>query len=96
MKALIFTATVLAAVPAFAGGSISKDEALSEICSESAALCKTFQALEVSDDGSALRAGRHLPNGGARLMPYTFYTNDSRSLVIVDRDENGKLTLIVQ
>jgi hypothetical protein len=90
IRVLTIGSFLFAGFYAFADGSISKAEALSQICKESKAFCSLLSVLDIDSSGSALRTRR-----GARVMPYEFggRINSANVSIVIDRDENDKLTV---
>ena len=89
-----FFLTLLIPCSAMAGGSISREEALAAVCSESKALCSAAKDLNLADVGIAVRA-----RSGLRLMPYSFEgaTKDGQPLQVeISADDQGQLLLRIR
>jgi hypothetical protein len=94
MKSLITTLFILFAGSAFAfeHGSLSRDQAVSDVCSESASICTYLKSLSLTEQGYALRT----PNG-ERMMPYRFSFSDNEQLIVeINRIADGTLSVLVQ
>lgn len=93
MKALLTLLTLTVSMNAFAGGSISREDALKEVCDESPNLCIVLQAVELEHSGNAVRA-----RGGARMMPYEFigHIGGYASWVVLSRDAKGHIELTIR
>ena len=97
MKMITLTAIcMLSSLSAFAAGSISRATALAEVAAESPPLASALGRLGLAGQGSAIRAGNHTGEGGKRLMPYTFLTEDKKLTVEIGRDEIGMIWVSIQ
>jgi hypothetical protein len=90
MKTLIFFLMFSASASAFDLGSISREQALIEVCAESASLCLYVTSMNISDQGEGIR----LPSG-ERVMPYRFSFAEERLVLEISRDGSGILNLDV-
>lgn len=90
---ILFILAGTASASAFGHGSISKDQVMSEVCTESVSLCTYLRDLNIADQGAAIR----MPTG-ERLMPYrfTFSDADEKLFVEIDRNAYGSLAIAVQ
>lgn len=92
MKHLILSLLLfVASAPAFARGSISKDQVMSEVCAESISLCSYLKTLNIQEQGDGIR----LPSG-VRLMPFRFSSEDEKLFVEIDRDDYGKIFIAIR
>lgn len=92
MKLLILSLLLfVSSVPAFARGSISKDQAMNEVCAESVSLCSYLKTLNISEHGDGIR----LPSG-VRLMPFRFSIPDEELIAEIDRDDYGKIVIAIR
>lgn len=82
----------------WAGGSISRDEAIQQVCAENQVICSLLKGFELNEIGTAARAGRHQPDGGKRTMPFEFNAKvgTEKVLLTVDRDEDGEIFLNIR
>ena len=90
MKALITALGILVSCNAFAGGSISREAAIAEVCDEASNLCEILKAVSLEPTGSAVRQ-----KDGSRIMPYEFNAeiNGDATWVVMKRDEKGHIVL---
>lgn len=92
MKLIILSLLLfVASMPAFARGSISKDQVMSEVCAESISLCSHLKTLNISEHGDGIR----LPSG-VRLMPFRFSIPEEELFVEIDRDDYGKIFIAIR
>lgn len=92
MKILILSLILFVSTAnAFERGSISKEQAISDVCSESDSLCTYLKTLNISNQGDGIRM-----SDGTRVMPYRFSFAAEDLFVEIDRDANGNLIVSVQ
>ena len=90
MKSIFAVLGFLLSCNAFAGGSISREAAIKEICDEASNLCEILKAVSLEPTGSAVRR-----KDGSRRMPYEFNAeiNGDATWVVMRRDEKGHIVL---
>lgn len=84
MKYLLSVLVLLLTQMSFAGGTLSKEEALKLVCAEDISKCELLKRLPLGPVAAAMR-----DREGYRLIPVEFLTEDGKNLVRVERIEGS-------
>ena len=103
LSSLTLAATLLLAIlalffarSAHGGGSVSRDEFLSQIRRGEVREYVETQ-FKLAEEGRALRAGRHLPNAGERMAPFeieAYATGSTRPVIVRVSDADGAVEVL--
>lgn len=89
-----FLALILLSSVSQAGGTISREEAITAVCAKSRSICSLVKRLHLVRTGTAVR-----DHEGYRLMPFNFnaVAPDGETITVqISESETGQIVLTIQ